>query len=62
MLLVAVVWVGLGRAQHEGEGEEHHEFHVFHEEWSRVEVPYVVGLWIIATTLIKLGQSPQIKT
>ena len=48
-------------SQHEGgeegggEGGEAKEgFHVFHTEWHRVEVPYVIGLWILATTLVKI--------
>ena len=38
-----------------GEGGEEHHFHVFHTEWHRVEVPYVIGLWILATTLVKIS-------
>lgn len=33
------------------------EFHVFHVEWERVEVPYAIGLWIILTAIIKVGGS-----
>ena len=47
--------------QNEGEGGEgeHGEggFKVFHSEWPRVEVPYVVCLWILTTTFVKLGKS-----
>ena len=31
-------------------------FVVFHEEFSRVEAPYAVGLWIIVVALIKIGE------
>ena len=41
---------------HEEGGEVEH-YEVFHVEWERVEVPYVIGLWILTTTLVKLGRS-----
>lgn len=38
------------------EHPEHEDgFVVFHEEFSRVEAPYAVGLWIIVVALIKIG-------
>ena len=40
-------------------GQEHEtveHFEVFHVEWSRVEVPYVVFVWILTTTFVKLGK------
>ena len=40
--------------EHELETVEH--FEVFHVEWSRVEVPYVVFVWILTTTFVKLGK------
>ena len=40
--------------EHEPETVEH--FEVFHVEWSRVEVPYVVFVWILTTTFVKLGK------
>jgi len=50
---------GGGGEEHAGEG-----FQVFHVEWKRVEVPYVIGLWILTTTLVKIGfhMTPGIKT
>merc|ERR1712168_82876 len=47
--------------QHEPETVEH--FEVFHVEWPRVEVPYVVFVWILTTTFVKLGfqKAPGIK-
>ena len=42
---------GGGGEEHAGEG-----FQVFHVEWKRVEVPYVIGLWILTTTLVKIGK------
>ena len=39
------------------EHPEHEDgFVVFHEEFSRVETPYAVGLWIIVVALIKIGE------
>ena len=35
--------------------EQEEGFVVFHEEFSRVEAPYAVGLWIIVVALIKIG-------
>ena len=38
------------------EHPEHEDgFQVFHEEFSRVETPYAVGLWIVVVALIKIG-------
>ena len=38
------------------EHPEHEDgFVVFHEEFSRVETPFAVGLWIIVVVLIKIG-------
>ena len=42
-------------AEHSEEGEVEH-FKVFHVEWERVEVPYIVFVWILATIFVKLGQ------
>jgi hypothetical protein len=42
----------------EEEGEVEH-FQVFHVEWPRVEVPYVVFVWILTTTFVKLGEPEQ---
>ena len=39
--------------EHEPETIEH--FQVFHVEWPRVEVPYVVFVWILTTIFVKLG-------
>jgi hypothetical protein len=47
---------------HEGEtnetdhGGDHEGFQIFHLEWERVELPFMVGVWILATTISKLGQ------
>jgi len=46
-----------------GDGEEVEHFKVFHVEWKRVEVPYIVFIWILATTFVKLGfqKAPAVK-
>ena len=51
---VAVLPSLVAAGQHEPEGEVEH-FEVFHVEWPRVEVPYVVFVWILTTTFVKLG-------
>ena len=45
-----------GAAARADEHPEHEDgFVVFHEEFSRVETPFAVGLWIIVVVLIKIG-------
>ena len=43
-------------------GEVKH-FEVFHFEWDRVEVPYVIFVWILVTTAVKIGfqKAPGVK-
>ena len=45
----------LGQHGEDGEHGEVEHFKVFHVEWPRVEVPYVVIVWILTTTFVKLG-------
>ena len=45
----------LGQHGEDGEHGEVEHFKVFHVEWPRVEVPYVVFVWILTTTFVKLG-------
>jgi hypothetical protein len=53
---------GTTELSHEGETNEtnhegdHEGFQIFHLEWERVELPFMVGVWILATTISKLGQ------
>ena len=49
-------------ASEDTEGEVKH-FEVFHFEWERVEVPYVIFVWILVTTVVKLGfqKAPGVK-
>ena len=51
---VAVLPSLVAAGQHEP-GDEVEHFEVFHVEWPRVEVPYVVFVWILTTTFVKLG-------
>lgn len=41
-----------------GEGEhEIHEYEVFHVEFDRVEIPFIIALWIFVSSLAKIGKS-----
>merc|ERR1712130_1027948 len=59
---VAVLPSLVAAGQHGPEGEVEH-FEIFHVEWPRVEVPYVVFVWILTTIFVKLGfqKAPGIK-
>ena len=41
----------------EGHGEgQRHPYHVFHVEFQRVEVPFIIALWIFVSSLAKIGK------
>ena len=61
LLLLLLLLVPPLMAEHPEEGEVEH-FKVFHVEWERVEVPYIVFVWILATIFVKLGQWGHIQT
>ena len=47
----------LGAHGEEGHGhEEAHSYQVFHVEFSRVEVPFIIALWIFVSSLAKIGK------
>lgn len=41
-------------------GQAHHgdtpEYHVFHVEFERVEIPFIIALWIFVSSLAKIGK------
>ena len=47
-----------GQDHGEGDhGDEHgHGYQVFHVEFSRVEVPFIIALWIFVSSLAKIGK------
>lgn len=59
-LVVLLTLVGLSACRlHEGREEEEergHEFEVFHVEWERVSIPYIIALWILITSFAKIGK------
>ena len=32
------------------------EYHVFHVEFERVEIPFIIALWIFVSSLAKIGK------
>jgi len=46
-------------ALQEGPHQQHehnkHEYHVFHVEFERVEIPFIIALWIFVSSLAKIG-------
>ena len=45
-------------AEHEGgHGHGHHGYQVFHEEFSRVQIPFIIALWIVIASLLKIGKN-----
>ena len=47
----------LGGHGDEGHGHgEGHGYQVFHVEFSRVEVPFIIALWIFVSSLAKIGK------
>jgi len=39
-------------AQHK---HEKHEYHIFHVDFERVEIPFIIALWIFVSSLAKIG-------
>jgi len=40
---------------HGTHGHLKHEYHVFHVEFERVEIPFIIALWIFVSSLAKIG-------
>ena len=46
-------------SENEGEGHGHGEsgYQVFHMEFDRVELPFIIALWIFVSSLAKIGKN-----
>ena len=42
-----------GASGHHGDTPE---YHVFHVEFERVEIPFIIALWIFVSSLAKIGK------
>jgi len=47
--------LGLGHYTPVHEHHEKHEYSVFHVEFERVEIPFIIALWIFVSSLAKIG-------
>ena len=57
-VVVTILAVLLGLAQQAGAHEEGEKpgYEVFHVEWPRVQVPYLIVVWILIASLAKIGK------
>lgn len=46
---------GLGHYKPVHEGHERHQYSVFHVDFERVEIPFIIALWIFVSSLAKIG-------
>jgi len=46
---------GLGHYKPAHEAHEKHEYEVFHVDFERVEIPFIIALWIFVSSLAKIG-------
>lgn len=37
-------------------GHGHHGYQVFHEDFARVQVPFIIALWILISAVLKIGK------
>jgi hypothetical protein len=44
---------GAGEGGHGGHG--HHGYEVFHVDFERVQLPFIISLWIFVSSLAKIG-------
>jgi len=42
-------------SEHFNEAHKRHEYHVFDVEFERVEIPFIIALWIFVSSLAKIG-------
>lgn len=42
---------------HGGHGDDHHGYTVFHVEFERVQLPFIISLWIFVSSLAKIGKT-----
>ena len=47
----------MGEAGHHGHGHEKHSYHIFHVDFERVEIPFIIALWIFVSSLAKIGNN-----
>ena len=47
---------GLGHYKPVHEGHAKHEYEVFHVDFERVEIPFIIALWIFVSSLAKIGK------
>ena len=47
---------GLGHYKPAHEGHSKHEYEVFHVDFERVEIPFIIALWIFVSSLAKIGE------
>ena len=44
-------------AELEGEhGHGHHGYTVFHEDFKKVQLPFIISLWIVLASIFKIGK------
>jgi len=46
---------GLGHYKPNHDGHERHQYSVFHVDFERVEIPFIIALWIFVSSLAKIG-------
>ena len=40
----------------DGGGGHGHGYQVFHEDFARVSVPFIIGVWIVVSSVAKIGK------
>lgn len=39
-----------------GHGHGHHGYTVFHEDFKKVQLPFIISLWIVLASIFKIGK------